>query len=122
MAKRATWAWAQNRDAEAWLGFDSRAKAEAHGRHAYGSLGFVAPCRWPDPATIAVWVLDADELLERMNEYAAEEFWAEDPLFKLRDKAKAEHALARAIEAWAKRYVRATAFTVDSEKAEPVTP
>ena len=125
--KRATWAWAESREAETWTGFPSRAKAEAHGRRAYaqrmdGSPGFVAACLWPEPADVAMRLADADEWLERMDDYASEEFYSEDPLFLLRNKKAAHRALAKLIGAWAKRYVRATAFTVDSSKAEALIP
>lgn len=115
---RSRWAWAKTRDSESWIGFPSRAKAE---RMDGSPVGYVAPCVWPDPAAIAMNTLDADELLERMEE-GAEEFWSEDPLFELRNREAAHRALAKLIGAWAKRYVRATAFTVDREKAEAVLP
>lgn len=130
---RKVWAWARTMDSESWEGpFKSAAAAErdlrAEAAHeagvADGPIGYIAEAQYPNVMEFAGNSVDLESLMERMDEMAIDDaFYADDPLFELRDgysSADAEEALTEVVAKWAKRYLKATQFTIDLDTARKV--
>ena len=117
------WSWAPSRHSETWEGpFGSREAAIARGRQELpGELGFIAPCVYPDPADHAQHAVDIEDVLERMDQLSSDDgfYVGDDRQFEAKEGAV--RALELALAEWAKEWVRATVFTAQEEKAEPVT-
>jgi hypothetical protein len=122
------WAWATSADSEDWCGpFDTRAEAEQDCRDTMDDAecsGSVAPAIWPDVAEVASRSIDLEDMLDRMETYAYDNalFSGDDSLFDVELSQEAETALTDMVARWARKYVQATAFTVDIKRAEPVLP
>lgn len=123
--QKPVWAWSWWQDSDVWFGpFATREAAESEclAEMESDEGGVVAPARYPRAADY-VGTLDLDELLERMDEAARDAgCYSEDALFVVDEgeRAAAVAMLDEALRAWAGRWVRATAFTVDSDQALPV--
>lgn len=144
MKRKSCWAWAPSINAEQWFG-EYATKAQARrGAKDNGidiadtdNSGWIAPAVWPDVEEIAAAVIDLDTVMEHMDEHAHDDamYDPDGPIFELKvnafarpdaaeevSRALAEDALKAAVALWAKTYLRATAYTVDSSRAERVTP
>jgi hypothetical protein len=122
------WAYASDRLSETYSGpFGSREEAIREGFAAYPDADsiVVARAEYPDPGSIAARCLDAEDLMERMEEQSDNDEWCnnDDALFHPMpgtDSKEAETALAATLSEWAKKYIaRPTFFTArDPETVE----
>jgi len=110
LSDRVVWGYAESEDSEGWSGADSREMAidSAYAlAFEQGCPAYIVEGQWVDAEACAAGVLDLDDMLERMDEYACDNgpLGAEDPVFEVKDKTAAAAALEAAFRAWARDHV-----------------
>lgn len=129
MPENTVWCWAESAEAESWAGpFRTREAAVSNGTDENHCDPFVvADGHYPD---VVLYVADAvveliDLALENAEDAATDDAYAagDDGLLQLIDRDEAEAKLRELVaECWARRYVKAVAFTVDRDTVQRIEP
>jgi hypothetical protein len=125
MSDKTEWCYAKKSERHAHGPFDSREEAIEDAREYYSGDGvFTIELGHPRYANVDECIpTDAADLVERMDEYAADnDFPGDDPIFEIdqKDLKQADAELQELLKAWAKKWVCSNGCWVldDTEEVE----